>query len=328
MGITCLLTGVAGFIGSHLAEQLLALDHRVVGVDDLSTGRLPNMDSFHAHPGFSFHQRSVVEPGLLTELMWRHQGIRVIFHLAAVVSVPYSLSHPDETMAVNYHATLGLLDEASQHGLDAFLFAGSAAEYGADTRLPLREDYADTTTRHLSPYGASKFQASNAVASSLKPRGIALRFFNIYGPRQDPSSPYSGVISRFLELSLRNQAISIFGDGQQTRDFIYVADAVDAYLHAAGLTGKTCPAPVPPGIYNVANGQSTSILELADFIRELTGNHHDPSFAPERPGDIRHSLADIERLQRASDWKPQISLRDGLQRTLVWASKNWERART
>jgi UDP-glucose 4-epimerase len=327
MGITCLLTGVAGFVGSHLAEQLLALDHRVVGVDDLSTGRLPNMDSFHAHPGFSFHQRSVVEPGLLTELIGRHPDIRVIFHLAAVVSVPYSLSHPDETMAVNYHATLGLLNEACRHGLDAFLFAGSAAEYGADTRLPLREDYADTTTRHLSPYGTSKFLASNAIASSFQPRGIALRFFNIYGPRQDPSSPYSGVISRFLELSGSNQAISIFGDGQQTRDFIYVADAVDAYLHAAGLTEETCRAPVPPGIYNVANGRSTSILELADFIRELTGNRRDPCFAPERPGDIRHSLADIERLQRASNWKPQISLRDGLQRTLAWASKNWERAK-
>ncbi len=323
MGVGCLLTGVAGFVGSHLAERLLALGHRVIGVDNFATGRQSNMDSFGSHPNFSFHQRSVAEPGLIEELSQLHPGMQIVFHLAAVVSVPYSVAHPEETMTINHQATLQLLSDARRKGFGTFVFAGSAAEYGTDSRLPLREDYADAATHHLSPYGESKYLASHAVASSQIPCGIALRFFNIYGPRQDPSSPYSGVISRFVEMGYRRQPLTVFGDGQQTRDFIYVSDAVDAYLNAAGLYGKTSPNPVPAGIYNVATNVPTSIRELANLIRELTGNRQDLAFSAERPGDIRHSVADIHRLRLESGWTPRVSLRDGLLQTLTWVQSSW-----
>jgi len=325
MGITCLLTGVAGFVGSHLAERLLALGHRVVGVDDFSTGHRINMASFEHHSDFAFFQRSVLESGLLTELVRSHPEMRTVFHLAAIVSVPYSVAHPEETMAVNHQASVQLLDEAHRHDFRAFVFAGSAAEYGTEGRLPLRESYATSATQHLSPYGESKFLASSAVASSLQPCGIALRCFNIYGPRQDPSSPYSGVISRFMERGCSGQALTIHGDGGQTRDFIYVADVVDAYVQVAGLMGTSSPTPVPAGIYNVATGGQTSVLELAKIIRDLTGNRQDLTFFPERPGDIRHSSATIDRLEQASGWAPRVTLTDGLQRTLAWARTSAQR---
>jgi UDP-glucose 4-epimerase len=277
------------------------------------------MATFEHHPGFTFYQRSVTEPGLFAALLRDHPAMLAVFHLAAIVSVPYSVAHPEETLAVNHRATFNLLQDAGRLKGQLFVFAGSAAEYGTEERLPLRESYATAATPRLSPYGESKYLASSTVAASLEPRGIALRCFNIYGPRQDPSSPYSGVISRFLEQGCTQQALTIHGDGQQTRDFIYVTDVVDAYLHAAGLMGTTHPAPVAAGIYNVATGESTSVLRLAQIIQELTGNHPEPIFLPERPGDIRHSCASIARLQQASGWAPRVALKDGLQRTLEWA---------
>ena len=266
-----------------------------------------------------------MESGLLTALNRSHPDMRHLFHLAAIVSVPYSVAHPEETLAVNHQATVALLSEARQLNYHTFVFAGSAAEYGTDERLPLRESYATVATHHLSPYGESKFLASTAVARSIQPCGIALRCFNIYGPRQDPSSPYSGVISRFMDKGCADQAITVFGDGQQTRDFIYVADVVEAYVYAAGLTGPSSPKPVTSGVYNVATGKQTSVLELAEIIRDLTGNRQDLAFFPERPGDIRHSYAVVERLKEASGWTPQISLREGLQTTLAWARTSAQR---
>lgn len=315
----CLVTGVAGFVGSHLAERLLALGHAVVGIDNFASGHRENMAAFFDHPGFSFYERSIVEPGLLAALHPDHPRLQCCFHLAAIVSVPYSVAHPAETMEVNYHATCSLVEEAARLQYRTFVFAGSAAEYGADMRLPLREEYATAATHHPSPYGRAKFLSSTAVSASRQPHGVALRCFNIYGPRQDPSSPYSGVISRFIEAGCKDQPLTVFGDGQQTRDFVYVADVVEAYLHAAGLTGGPGLSPAPQGIYNVASGQRTSILELAQHIRGLTGNEQDLGFLPERPGDIRHSWATISKLQQATAWHPQVALADGLNQTVDWA---------
>jgi UDP-glucose 4-epimerase len=315
----CLVTGVAGFVGSHLVERLLALGHAVVGIDNFASGHRENMASFFDHPDFSFYERSIVEPGLLAALHRDHPQIQCCFHLAAIVSVPYSVAHPEETMEVNFHATCALLEEAARLQYSALVFAGSAAEYGADVRLPLQEEYATEATQHLSPYGRAKFLSSTVVSASRQPHGVALRCFNIYGPRQDPSSPYSGVISRFIEAGCRNQPLTIFGDGQQTRDFVYVADVVEAYLQAAGLPGGFGLSPALQGIYNVASGQKTSILKLAQHIRGLTGNEQDLAFLPERPGDIRHSWAAISKLQHATEWHPQFALADGLKQTLDWA---------
>jgi len=308
------VTGVAGFVGSHLAERLLALGYHVVGVDNFSSGYPKNMASFFDHPAFLFHERSVCEAGLLADLRSCHTGLDLVcfFHLAAIVSVPYSLDHPEETMEVNLGATTALLREAEGLDSTAFVFAGSAAEYGNDERLPLIEEYAGEDTVHVSPYGRAKFLASRAVAAS--PHGVALRCFNIYGPRQDPGSPYSGVISRFADKAAAGEALTIFGDGQQTRDFIYVSDVVEAYIHAAGLARSA--SAVPNGIYNVGTGKGTSVLELAQIVIELTGNRKPITFLPERPGDIRLSVASVAAFQKTAGWRPTISLADGLRRTL------------
>lgn len=311
----CLVTGVAGFVGSHLAERLLAEDFFVVGVDNFFSGHQENLASLLHHPDFAFYERSITENGLIHDLRARHSGLENCFHLAAIVSVPYSVDHPDVTMEVNYRTTVTLLHEAEELGFKAFAFAGSAAEYGDDQRLPLLEEYATDNTHHLSPYGRAKFLASREVAMS--PCGVALRCFNIYGPRQDPGSPYSGVISRFVTMALAEQPLTIFGDGRQSRDFIYVADVVEAYLRAgrlgrqgSGGTGR---------LYNVGTGTGISVLELAEILNELLGNRSKLTFCPERLGDIRFSLASVEAFRNATRWEPRTSLREGLQYTCEWA---------
>ncbi|SMC27151.1 UDP-glucose 4-epimerase [Desulfacinum hydrothermale DSM 13146] len=313
----CVVTGAAGFVGSHLCERLLGLGCRVMGVDNFFSGRWENLTPFRDHPRFSFLERSVTEPGLLREIAAEHGPLACVFHLAAIVSVPYSVDHPEETWAVNYQSTIGLLQEAGRLGCARFVFAGSAAEYGDDARLPLRESYAGDQTSWLSPYGEAKYRSSRAVAACGDgPRGVALRCFNIFGPRQDPSSPYSGVISRFAEMAVRGEALTIFGDGHQSRDFVYVSDVVDAYCRAAGLVAS---APeVPAGIYNVGSGTRTTILELARMILSLTERGESIRFYAERPGDIRHSVACIDAIQAVMAWRPRVSLEEGLRETLRW----------
>jgi len=309
------VTGVAGFVGSHLAERLLSENYYVVGVDNFFSGHRENLASLLGHPDFTLHERSISEAGLLRDLKTEHPDLESCFHLAAIVSVPYSVDHPHATMEVNHQATLHLLHEAERLDFRVFVFAGSAAEYGDDQRLPLKEEYATEKTRHLSAYGRSKYLASREVATS--PCGIALRFFNIYGPRQDPSSPYSGVITRFVSMALSRKPLTIFGDGLQTRDFIYVSDVVAAYLCAAKLcrnssgTGKR--------LYNVGTGRSTRILELAESINNLAVNQEKPAFCPERPGDIRFSAGSVDAFLRATEWQPRVSLREGLRNTIEWA---------
>jgi UDP-glucose 4-epimerase len=311
----CVVTGVAGFVGSHLAERLLSLGYEVVGVDNFFSGYPNNMAGFRAHPAFTFYECSITEPFLLERLREKHPELECCFHLAAVVSVPYSVDHPEETMEINWNSTANLLDEAVRLGFRSFLFAGSAAEYGEEGRLPIREEYASDETVHLSPYGRSKYLSSQRTGSS--PIGVALRCFNIYGPRQDPRSPYSGVISRFVDLAFSRKPLTVFGDGLQTRDFIYVGDMVGAYVRAAGLDGTG--SMVPNGIYNIGTGERTSILRLAEVINELAGNPEPTSFLSERPGDIVHSVAAVDGFGRVSGWSPQVGLRDGLHATLDWA---------
>ncbi|GKT06782.1 NAD-dependent epimerase/dehydratase family protein [Desulforhabdus sp. TSK] len=310
----CVVTGVAGFVGSHLAERLLSLGHEVVGVDNFFSGHPENMASFRDHPAFNFYEKSIAEQNLLEDLTEKHPSLNCCFHLAAIVSVPYSMDHEDETMELNFTATVRLLQSAEKLQFKRFVFAGSAAEYGNDQRLPLQEAYADENTAHASPYGRAKFLGSQKVASS--PLGVALRFFNIYGPRQDPRSPYSGVISRFLDMALAEERLTVFGDGLQARDFVYISDVVDAYLLAGGLQDSSFE--VCHGIYNIGTGRSTTILELAEIIKALTGNGNAPRFLPERPGDIRFSLASVEAFSKAAGWRAGTSLRDGLRATLQW----------
>jgi len=310
---TCLVTGCAGFVGSHLAEALLHAGQGVVGVDNFFSGRESNMAGFRQNPGFTFHRRSVEEPELLPELARLHPDLDHVFHLAAVVSVPYSLEHPERTMAVNHAASLRLHGQARDLGLAGFVFAGSAAEYGDDPRLPLREEYADADTRQLSPYGRAKYLVSSCLEASGY--GVSLRCFNIYGPRQDPDSPYSGVISRFLGQIATSRPPLVLGDGGQTRDFIHVDDVTAAYLAVAGLH-PTLRAPAP-GVYNCGTGRATSILDLARLLMDLAGMRGEPMFGPARPGDIRHSVADPGRLAAATGFAAGTELRPGLARTVA-----------
>ncbi len=313
----CVVTGAAGFVGSHLCERLLALGYIVVGVDNFFSGRRENLLSFAAHPRFFFHERSVTESRLLHELYGAHGPFETVFHLAAIVSVPYSMDHPEETLEVNYGATVRLLNEAEKLGVRSFVFAGSAAEYGTQDRMPLRETDAGSWTRWLSPYGEAKYRATTAVASTRSPlRGVSLRCFNIYGPRQDPSSPYSGVISRFVDMAVAGRPLTIFGDGFQTRDFVFVDDVVEAYCRA-GISEKADDSG-SGGIYNVGSGRPTSILDLARLICRLTRRPESITFCSERPGDIRHSRASIEAIARGLGWRPRIALEEGLTKTIQW----------
>lgn len=311
----CLVTGCSGFVGSHLTQRLLDRGFYVVGVDNFFSGHRRNMSAFAEHPNFTFFERSIEEANLLLDLKERFSNIQHVFHLAAVVSVPYSIDHSKETMAINCDSTMRLHEFSRKLGLLSFTFAGSAAEYGEDSRIPLAEEYACKKTLQLSPYGQAKYQATAAIEASGF--GTSLRFFNIYGPRQDPSSPYSGVISRFISQGLQNASHTIFGDGLQTRDFIHVADAVDAYLLAAGIEGGK----VLSGVFNVATGKAVTIKNLAELIANMTGNGQNPTFLQSRTGDIKHSLALVDKINKEG-FEPKVSLINGLVETVAWYKEN------
>lgn len=309
----CLVTGCAGFVGSWLCSALLRQGFPVLGVDNLQSGCLENMSDFIDNSNFTFYNRSVLEPALLQQLHATRPDIGCVFHLAALVSVPYSIDHADETMRLNHDAALAWHATAWRLGIKAFVFAGSAAEYGDAARLPLQEGDADRAGR-LSPYSESKYLTSKAIEASGY--GVSLRFFNIYGPRQDPASPYSGVMAKFIDAALSGNPCTIFGDGTQTRDFIYVEDAVEAYLLAAGLTR---PGGKPlAGIYNVGTQTPVSIGELARLINEAAQTPCRSVHRERRAGDIRHSLADITRIANATGFAPQTDLVRGIARTMAW----------
>jgi UDP-glucose 4-epimerase len=313
---TCLVTGCAGFIGSHLTQALLDAGHSVVGVDNFASGYEHNMEGFIDHTGFTFHRRSIVEEGLLEELKLVYPDLDIVFQLAAVVSVPYSVEHPELTMKVNFEANRVMLDSAKELGISSFVFAGSAAEYGNEDRLPVKEKYAQEAEQ-LSPYGVAKYKSSAYIEETGY--GCSLRFFNIFGPRQDPTSQYSGVISRFVDFGLAGKNMVIFGDGEQTRDFLYVSDVVTAYLIAAGLDEQGRGPLI--GIYNVGTGIGRSVRELATVVAGLTSAPEEINFKAERAGDIRHSRADISTIS-AEGFKAEVSFEEGLARTVDWAIKS------
>lgn len=303
----CLVTGCAGNVGSNLTKALLRDGARVVGLDDLSTGTLANMTDFQGNPAFAFHRRSITEHDVLTGLIREHGRFEAVFHLAAIISVPYSMDHPEETMAVNHQASLTLHAQARQAGVASFVFAGSAAEYGRPFSAPVREEDAGDP---VSPYGVSKHLVSLAIAASGY--GCSLRFFNIYGPTRAKAGPYDGVVRKFLERTGRGEKPVIFGDGGAVRDFLFLGDAVRALRTAAGL------APGGPlrGVFNVGTGRGTSVSALARRVMALAGLAGEPEFAPDRPGDIRFSVADNAKLRAGAGWVPETGLDAGLALTV------------
>jgi len=295
-----LITGGAGFIGSHLVEHLLAAGNTVRVLDNLSTGKRENLP---AHARLEFVQGDIRDRDVVLECA---RDMQAIVHLAAVASVQASVDDPTGTHATNFDGTLHLLEAARTEHVRRFLYASSAAVYGDNTRLPLVEE---EILNPLSPYATDKLAGEYYLRFYHAKFGIettAFRFFNIFGPRQDPSSPYSGVISIFVERVSRGEPVTVFGDGRQTRDFVYVGDLV-ALLALALARAETAGQ-----VINIGRGQQCSLLELLEALEKLTGKPVERRFAAARLGDIVHSCADISRLVRLLGKAPETDIVTGL----------------
>jgi len=298
-----LVTGGAGFIGSHLVEALVERGERVRVLDDFSTGRRENLaavaDRIKVLAG------DVADPETVEQAV---AGCDYVLHLAAIPLVQASLDDPWRTHRVNVDGTLNVLEVARRVGVRRIVFASTTALYGDHTALPLREEL---PPRPLSPYAASKV-AGEAYCSAFRASyglpTVALRLFNVYGPRQDPTNPYSGVISIFAARMTQAQRPVIYGDGKQTRDFVYVADVVRAMLLACEQ-GEAIG-----GVFNVAGGRQTSIFQLTTELNQVLGTSLTPTFAPARTGEVRFSQGDARRAREVLGWEPGISLREGLSR--------------
>jgi UDP-glucose 4-epimerase len=299
-----LLTGGCGFIGSHLAASLVARGDRVRVLDDLSTGHRANLA-----PGAELVVGDVADPAAVRAAM---AGVDGCFHLAAIASVERGVQDWLGTHRVNLSGSIAVLDAARAAGGVPVVYASSAAVYGEQAILPIAETAA---TRPLSAYGADKLGSEQHALVAGQVHGVptmGLRFFNVYGPRQDPKSPYSGVISIFCDRLAAGQAVGIYGDGGQTRDFIAVADVV------AGLLAAMRAADISAPVANLCTGQATSVRELARVIAELCGAADAPVFHPPRAGEIRHSLGDATRARALLGLGAPIGLREGLAEVVAW----------
>jgi UDP-glucose 4-epimerase len=302
-----IITGGAGFIGSHIVEELANKQNEVVILDNLITGKLENIAPFLSEDGVSFVSGSITDFGVLQKTF---NGADGIFHLGAIASVPRSVTNPRETHETNLTGTLNVLSAARDAGVKFVTFASSAAVYGENPALPKRESMNPET---ISPYAVSKIAGEyyGSVFSQLYDvRVVSLRYFNVFGPRQDPCSLYSGVISRFIKNVLDKKPIEIFGDGKQTRDFIFVKDVVQANMKAMVSTAE--------GSFNIACGRSFNLLDLAQEIMAITGITVPIQFKPFREGDIRDSIADISRAREVLGYSPKFTVHRGLEETIEW----------
>jgi UDP-glucose 4-epimerase len=312
-----LVTGGAGFIGSHLVEELLRRGHRVRVADNLATGKRENIDAAVANARRSAPQAAtpdVVIGDLADEAIARQavDGMEVVLHQAAIPSVPRSVKDPITSNRANIDATLNVLVAARDAGVRRVVYAGSSSAYGDTPTLPKREDM---PTNPLSPYALQKLVGEQYMQMFTRLYGLetaTIRYFNVFGPRQDPGSAYSGVISRFLLALTEGEQPVIYGDGEQTRDFTYVANVVDGVLRAAD-------APAASGeVMNVATGGRISLNALLQTLQRLTGNTAPARYETGRAGDVRDSQADIAKAERILGYRPLVLLDEGLQRTLAW----------
>ncbi len=298
-----LITGGAGFIGSHLAEHFSASGSEVRVLDNLRTGYLRNLEGLNC----DFHRGSVTEAEELAAAMDR---VELVFHLAAMVSVPESMEHPDECVRINTLGTLNVLAAAKRAGVRKVVLASSAAVYGDNPQVPKSEGM---LPEPKSPYAVTKLDGEYYLRMYRDAWGldtVSLRFFNVFGPRQDPGSHYAAAVPIFIHRALRHQDIVIFGDGTQVRDFVYVKDLVRAILLAVER-GRD--------VYNVGRGEYITILELAQRIVQITGSRSKIVFADERPGDIHASFSDISRLCGLG-YTPSSDLETGLAATIQYFS--------
>lgn len=309
-----LVTGGAGFIGSHLVEALVSRGDRVRVLDDLSSGSLENLAPHEPGAPGSGAAVELVEGSIQdpTACSAACAGVEVVFHEAAQVSVPRSVEEPEESYATNVMGTLRVLEAARAAGVRRCVFAASSAAYGETPELPKVEDMPPDP---MSPYASGKLAAEELLRVWSRSYGIetvSLRYFNVFGPRQADDSPYTGVIALFARALLEGRAPCIYGDGGQTRDFTFVRNVVDVNLRAAA-------AELPSGVViNVGGGQRISILELVREMARLLEVEVEPRFEPARTGDVRHSVASIARARELLGWEPSVDWRTGLAETVAW----------
>ncbi len=308
-----MVTGGAGFIGSHIVEALLK-DNRVGLVrvlDNLSTGSRKNMEPFFSHPKFQFEWGDIREYTTCLDVC---RDIDLVCHQAALGSVPRSIKYPLTTNNVNITGTLNVFTAAKESGVERVVYAASSSTYGDSKELPKREENIGTP---ISPYAVTKLVNelyARVYGQLYKIKFIGLRYFNVFGPRQDPNGAYAAVIPLFFNAIKNNRPPTIHGDGEQSRDFTFVANAVHANL----LALFTDDASAMNQVYNVACGERTTLNELWSMVKEITGSDMDAIDGERRPGDVKDSLADINKAARYLRYDPLVRIFEGLQKTRAW----------
>jgi nucleoside-diphosphate-sugar epimerase len=303
-----LVTGVAGFIGSSLARALLDRGEQVCGIDNLLTGKMENIAGLDR---LDFRQADLVDARAMADAC---RGVDFVFHEAALASVPRSVKDPESTNRSNIDGTLNLLLAARDAKVKRVVYAGSSSVYGDQPTLPKREDMIPDP---ISPYAVSKLAGEHYMTSFYRVYGletVVLRYFNVFGPRQDPTSMYSGVLARFISLMLAGDQPTIYGDGEQSRDFTYIDNVISANLLA-------CAAPaanVCGKMFNAATGSRITLNRTYAILQKLTGYSGEPAYGPERSGDIKHSLADVSLARETFGYKPIVDFEEGLRRTVEW----------
>ncbi len=304
-----LITGIGGFIGSSLARALLARGEKVRGIDNFATGHRANLAEILDR--IDLHEGDILD---LDAMHRACAGADFVLHQAAIPSVPKSVLDPLGSNRANLDGTVNVLIAARDAKVKRLVYAASSSAYGESATLPKHEAMKPDP---ISPYAVAKLASEQYLVSFYRCYGletVCLRYFNIFGPRQDPSSPYSGVLAKFITQMLRGEQPSIFGDGEQSRDFTFIDNAVDANLLA-------CKAPaenVAGQVFNVATGRRVTLNETFKMLLELTPYKGQPKYAPERGGDIKHSLADISKAAAGFGYKPSVNFDEGLRRTVDW----------
>src|SRR5580700_8166409 len=304
-----LITGIGGFIGSSLARELLSRGEQVRGVDNFSTGIRENLTEILG--GIDFRDADILD---LDAMHKACAGVDFVLHQAAIPSVPKSVLDPLGSNQANVDGTVNVLVAARDAKVKRLVYAASSSAYGDTPTLPKHEAMKPDP---ISPYAVAKLASEHYLISFYRCyqlETVALRYFNIFGPRQDPSSQYSGVLAKFIALMLRGEQPAIYGDGEQSRDFTYIDNAVEANLLA-------CQAPAAKAagqVFNVATGRRVTVNETFKLLQDLTSYKGQPKYGPERGGDIKHSLADISKAEAALGYKPLVNFEEGLRRTVEW----------
>jgi nucleoside-diphosphate-sugar epimerase len=304
-----LVTGIAGFIGSSIARALLAQGDQVRGIDNFSTGKQENTAEILNR--IDFREADLLDMDAMKKACL---GVDCVFHQAAIPSVPKSVKDPLGSNQANVDGTVNVLIAARDANARRVVYAASSSAYGDTPTLPKHEEMKPDP---ISPYAVAKLASEYYMVSFYRCYGletVCLRYFNIFGPRQDPTSPYSGVLAKFISQMLQGEQPTIFGDGSQSRDFTYIDNAVHANLLAA----KAPAAKVAGGVFNVATGTRADLNETFRILKKLTGYSGDVKYGPEREGDVKHSLADISSAEKHLGYKPEVDFEEGLRRTVEW----------